>query len=69
MAADHIPGEINIAADTIPRNYTENMSLIPQCQGPLAKVPSALLDMLLLSRPDWTLPSWSQMFSRSLSIV
>ena len=58
MAVDHIPGEINIAANAISRNYTEITSHTPQCQGPLAKVPSALLDMLLLSRPDWTSPSW-----------
>ena len=69
MAAEHIPGEFNIAADAISRNYTKIMSLTPQCQGPPAKVPSALLDMLLLSRPDWTSPSWRQMFNRTLNMV
>ena len=68
VMAAHVPGKDNIAADALSRNnHSLFLSVAPQCQADPSPILPALLDMLLNSRPDWTSPSWRQMFRRSLT--
>jgi hypothetical protein len=70
VTAAHVPGKDNVAADALSRNdYTRFSSVVPQCRCPPSPIPPALRDMLLLSRPDWTSPSWRRMFKDSLNKV
>ena len=70
VTATHIPGKDNVAADALSRdNLSQFFSVVPQCQARPSPIPSALLDMLLHSRPDWTSPNWRLMFRRTLREV
>ena len=64
LSAAHIAGTDNSLADALSR---DNLSLFlkhhPQANPSPSIVPSALLDLLVHSSPDWTSPSWSKMFN------
>ena len=65
FSAEHIPGPMNVAADAISRNNLPSfLSLIPQV--PRCNPPSVLLELLVVTRPDWGSPTWTQLFVRSL---
>ena len=63
--SEHIPGELNIAADAISRN---NLSLFTSLtpQIPRTVVPQLVLDLLVTRRPDWGSNDWTRAFARSL---
>ena len=62
--AVHVPGVENTMADALSRNNRVLfMSLHPQAQQSPAPIPSELIDMLLLTRPDWTSPQWTNLWS------
>ena len=61
----HVPGAINAAADALSHNNLPLFSLVPQaCQY---AIPTALVELLITSIPDWGLPAWTQQFIRSLA--
>ncbi len=35
----------------------------PQAAAEPTVIPEALLDLLLIKRPDWTCPSWTELWS------
>ena len=56
----HIPGKLNTGADAMSRDDLILFHLqVPSSPTPL---PPALLDLLVHSQPDWTSPSWPQLF-------
>ena len=64
ISAGHIPGIHNTAADAISRNNkSQFLSLCPQaCPIPEA-IPSELLHLLLLEKPDWCSRRWTDLWS------
>ena len=65
LRARHIAGVQNTAADALSRDKRE---VFLSSQAPLtaSHIPQSLLDMLLLSKPDWTSPSWRTLFLATL---
>ena len=67
IKAVHIPGRQNGIADAISRN---NMSAFflqaPRVRKLLCEVPVALIELLVIRKPDWTSPSWSQLLTDCL---
>ena len=68
--AIHLPGRNNTQADAISRN---NMDLffrqVPNAARLPSAIPVSLLDLLIGQRPDWTSPTWSQLFISSSQLV
>lgn len=63
IRATHIAGVLNTAADALSRDKMNVfLSCAPQAQHNPVHPPQALLDMLLLSRPDWTSSAWRSQF-------
>ena len=63
----HIKGVNNSVADALSRNQMH--SLYPQAHPEPMRIPIDVLDVLVLSKPDWTSLSWSRLwesFSRRL---
>lgn len=64
LIASHIPGANNTRADSLSRN---NLALFralhPQAYQEPSAIPVALLDMLVLSKPDWTSTLWTELWS------
>ena len=68
FSAKHVPGVMNTAADALSRNNLPLFfSLAPQV--PQFVIPAPLLELLLTTIPDWGSPSWTRLFSRSLTEV
>ena len=67
---EHIAGVTNIAADGLSCDNRETFfAQVPYALATPSRLPQELVDLLLLSRPDWTSPSWSSAFSTSLRKV
>ena len=65
FSAKHIPGPMKTAANAISRNNLSLFSsLVPQ--APHLNPPPALLELLVLTKPDWGSPAWTQLFMCSL---
>ena len=67
LISEHIRGIDNELADDLSRNH---LSAFLQKSGlltPPTVISPDLLDMLMGSRPDWTSPSWKQMFKGILN--
>ena len=70
LQARHIPGVRNTAADTLSRDKHEVfLSCFPQAPSRPSHVPQSLLDMLLLSQPDWTSSIWRSLFRATLQAL
>ena len=68
--ASHIEGRLNTAADALFRNNAvEFFSLVPQAQHQMSPIPEQLVDLLLISQPDWTSQRWARLFRHSLQWV
>ena len=64
----HVPGPMNDAADALSRNNVPYfLSLYPQT--PQVAVPTTLLNLLILTKPDWGSTDWTSLFIRSLATV
>ena len=64
LTATHLPGSSNTLADALSRNKLPLFfSNFPQACPLPSHIPPALTDLLVLSKPDWTSPSWSSMFN------
>ena len=64
LSASHLPGVNNSIADAFSRN---NLSLFfvlhPQASRSPSPIPSSLIQLLLLERPNWTSQHWTMMWS------
>lgn len=64
VSSSHIHGVDNILADALSRNRIDLFRVhFPQAQRNPATLPPALVDMLISSRPDWTSPHWTRLWS------
>ena len=64
LVATHIKGVNNTLADALSRdNLVLFHSLHPQADREPSIIPEALLEVLIISRPDWTSRSWTEMWS------
>ena len=64
VVSAHIRGEDNTLADALSRNNRDLfLSLSPQAHREVAVVPAELLDVLIVTRPDWTSLHWTQMWT------
>ena len=64
LVASHIRGVENTMADALSRdNVTTFRSLWPEASPEPSAIPEALLDLLLVRKPDWTSPSWTELWS------
>ena len=67
LRARHITGGQNTAADALSMDKRDVfLSCAPQAPPTLSHIPRSLLDMLLLSQPDWTSTSWRTLFLATL---
>ena len=67
LYACHIPGVLNTVADAISRdNIPLLFAKVPDADRIPAPVPPDLVELLLTRQPDWTLPSWKQLFNSCL---
>ena len=64
VSASHVKGTHNDLADALSRNKKDYfLSHYPQAQANPAYVPQALVDLLIISQPDWTSPHWTLLWS------
>ena len=64
MFATHIKGVNNTRADALSRdNWPLFHSLHPQAQRYPTAIPEPLLDLLVVSQPNWTSQHWTQLWS------
>ncbi len=64
VSATHVRGVDNKLADALSRNkLTEFLSNYPQAQLAATRVPPELVELLLLSKPDWTSPAWTKLWT------
>ena len=64
ISALHLAGKANTLADTLSRNNASHfLSTLPQASQQPTAIPTALTDLLVGTKPDWTSPDWSRMFS------
>ena len=67
LYACHIAGVLNTVADAISRdNVPLLFAKVPYANTIPAPVPPYLVKLLLTRQPDWTLPSWKQLFNTCL---
>jgi len=61
--ATHIKRDDNVLADFLSRNNHHLFrSLYPQAMQHPTAIPENLLDLLIVSKPDWTSPHWTQLW-------
>jgi len=64
ITARHIPGIENTAADALSRDKLDLFrSIYPQADHAPSPISAALLDLLVLSKPDWTSWSWTELWN------
>ncbi len=69
-SAHHLPGKDNSGEDAISRNNADLfLSLYHQAIRTATPIPTALLQLAISSRPDWTDMIWKQSFTATLSRV
>ncbi len=67
LSASHIRGVENTRADALSRNdLTKFRAQCPQAATDPTLIPEALLDLLLIKRPDWTCPSWTELWTATV---
>ena len=70
MWAEHVPGKLNIAADSLSRNMMQVFhSNFPTANKEGTRIPQALLDLLVLQQPDWLSASWREKFRLFSTVV
>lgn len=69
MIASHIKGANNTKADALSRDNLQLFrSLHPQAEPEGAQIPQPLLDLLVLSRPDWTSKRWTELWNTTFGM-
>ena len=64
LRASHIAGSKNVLADALSRNNVDQFLLLhPQASRRPAPIPQELVDLLIVSRPDWTSSHWTRLWS------
>ena len=64
IVASHIKRVNNVRADALSRNNPALFrSLHPQALQTPSSIPEALLDLLIVSKPDWTSRRWTELWS------
>ena len=63
MEAMHIKGANNILADALSRKNLLFLSLHPQADKEPSSILESLLDLLIISKPDWTSKNWTELWS------
>ena len=64
LHAIHLPGTENRAADALSRDQlTVFRSMVPQAAKEPAVIPPELLDLLLVTKPDWTMWQWTDLWT------
>ena len=64
LHAIHLLGTENRAADALSRDQlTVFRSMVPQAAKELAVIPPELLDLLLVTKPDWTTWQWTDLWT------
>ena len=64
LLATHLPGARNTIADALSRNNMASFhSLLPQADQEPTLIPDSFLDLLIVSRPDWTSRRWTELWS------
>ena len=67
LQATHIMGLNNVQADAISRNnLSVFFSQVPDAAHLPSPVPPALVELLITKKPNWTSPTWSQLFTSCL---
>ncbi len=70
LQAVHVVGKENSKDDAISRNkIAVFLSQAPKASPEPTPIPPQLVDLLVTQRPDWTSPTWSQLFSSCLRLV
>ena len=70
ITASHIPGIENTAADALSRDKVNLFhSICPQADHAPSAIPASLLDLLVLSKPDWTSWHWTELWNSTFSMV
>ena len=70
LHASHIPGVLNSVADAISRdNILFLFSKVPEVSRHPTPIPQELAELLVISQPDWTAPSWGHLFMSCLQRV
>ena len=63
LEAVYVPGESNLLADAVSRDKLSILfSQVPAARQGHTPLPPSLLTLLADSLPDWTSPTWSQLF-------
>jgi len=70
VIAEHIPGIHNTLADASSRDKLSTFrSLFPQANSQPTPIPEAIVDLLVITRPDWTSPQWSTLWNTTIPPV
>ncbi len=70
LVASHIKGAENVLADALSRNNVAKFRAhCPQAATEPTAIPEALRDLLLIKMPDWTCPSWTELWSAIVRAV
>ena len=71
MVATYIPGKVNVLADSLSRD--DASSFLQQVRQDVnlkpTAIPTPLLQLLAVQRPDWTSSTWRMMFKSTLKQV
>ena len=71
MVATHIPGKVNVLADSLSRD--DASSFLQQVRQDVnlkpTAIPTPLLQLLAVQRLDWTSSTWRMMFKSTLKQV
>jgi len=64
FTAKHIKGAYNTAADALSRDSLSLFQeLFPTANKRPTPIPRILMDLLMVSKPDWTLTDWTALFN------
>jgi hypothetical protein len=70
VTASHIEGSRNVLADALSRDNLDSfLSRYPQASPVPTPLPQELLDLTLISKPDWTSSRWTELWSATSSPV
>lgn len=64
LVASHIEGKRNTLADALSRDKLDIFfSHLPQANPDPTPLPQELLDLIIISKPDWTSPHWTELWT------